>query len=367
MKTRLNVCALLLVLRVAGCALPGIHRDAADGGKVAPDAGHAVASAVDEEDAGAPRDARDDPANLNEDYAAFRALVPEHHVFAEWPMPDTSAGAKARPSYTVSQNIIIDNVTKLRWQAKMPSIYPRCTANYDFVGRFLGVGTGCTWEEAKAYCASPELALELGEGAWRVPTKIELESLIDVSRVNAVDPLFDDFPIDSVWTSSPFPNPDGLKMSWRVDFMEGTSAGRGRTKGTRVRCVSSPNAKGGSEQSFEHSETVARDANTQLEWQRFPDDVQRGWRDAIAYCDALDLEGTGWHLPTVKELLTLVDSTRHEPAIDARIFPVLQGETFWTSTEHLDSRTSAYLVEFANGEASLSSTFEELHFARCVR
>jgi|GEM_PF-1111402 len=371
-------CAALLVLELAGCALPGIHREAADGGNPPRDAAVRdsgkpatadTTSSTADEDAGAPPDPRSDPANLNEDYATFRSLVPEYHMFAEWPMPDTSEYSKAKPSYTVNGPVIIDNVTKLRWQAKMPTIYPGCKANYEFVGRFRGAGTGCSWEEAKAYCASPELAAELGEGDWRVPTKIELESLIDVNRVNAVDPLFDDFPIDSVWTSSPVPNTivDGLKMSWQVDLMEGSSGRRGRTKASRVRCVSSPDPKGGSVQAIDFVGDVARDSKTKLEWQRNPDSATRNWRDALAYCEQLELDGGGWHLPSLKELLTIVDATRHEPAIHLRTFDMHQDQMFWSSSEYLDLRSSAYVVEYAKGASGISNSLDELHYMRCAR
>jgi hypothetical protein len=326
---------------------------------------------TDEPDAGQLPDPRSDPANLNEDYETFLSLVPKNHVFAEWPMPDTSPYSKAKPSYTVTEKVIVDNVTQLRWQAKMPTIYPGCNANLDFVGRLRGVGTGCTWEQAQAYCASPELAAQLGGGPWRVPTKIELETLIDVSRVNAVDPLFDDFPIDTVWTSSPFPNTivDGLKMSWQVDFMSGVSGGRGRSKGSRVRCVSSPNDTGGSAPTLEITPTGngVRDAATQLEWQRRTDSATRTWRDAIRYCKDLAIDGGGWHLPSFKELLTLVDSTRQEPAINLRWIALPSSPTFWTSSEYLDGRGTVYLVNFTKGSADVSNNHDELHYVRCVR
>jgi hypothetical protein len=265
--------------------------------------------------------------------------------------------------------VIVDNVTKLRWQAKMPTVYPGCTASYVFVGRARGAGTGCTWEEAKAYCARPELAEQLGGGDWRLPTKIELDSLIDPSRINAVDPLFDDFPIDSVWSSSPFPNPipDGLKMSWQVDFMEGAGGGRARAKGSRVRCVSSPEATGGAVQSIDFIGHVARDTSTKLEWERSPDGAPRNWRDAIKYCRELKLDGGGWHLPSLKELLTIVDSTRHEPALNMRVLPSLHNMAVWSSTEYLDMRDSAYFVEFAKGSTGISNSLDELRYARCAR
>jgi hypothetical protein len=310
-----------------------------------------------------------DPANLNEDYATFRSLVPKEHTFAAWPMPDTSQYAKVKPSYTVGERVVTDNVTKLRWQRVLPEIYPDCQGNYDFVGKLRGVGSGCTWEEAFAYCARPELAEELGGGMWRLPTKIELESLINVHRVNAIDYSLDSFPIDSVWTSSPYPNTivDGLKMSWSVDFMIGVSGPRGRTKGSRVRCVSGPSSTGGNAQSLELVDNVARDLVTGIAWQRFPDSATRNWRDAREYCKTLTLDGGGWHLPSLKELLTIVDATRHQPAHDMRALGYVPNAAYWSSSIYLDQRNSAFFVHFEQGVSSVSDNLDERYYVRCSR
>ena len=49
----------------------------------------------------------------------------------------------------------------------------------------------------------------------------------------------------------------------------------------------------------------------------------RTWQEAVDYCTALDLPGSGWRLPTRLELLTLVNYglPYPDPAIDARYFP----------------------------------------------
>jgi hypothetical protein len=365
-----------IIVLVAGCALPDIHREDAVGKQ--PDAGVAqrsdaavsVTSIVSDADAGE-YDPLMDPANRNEDYATFMSLVPKEHVFAEWLMPDTTEHAKAKPSYTVSEHVITDNVTQLRWQRVLPVIYPGCTAEYKFVERKRGVGTGCTWEEAQAYCQRPEVAAELGPGDWRVPTKIELESLVDVSRVNSVDPLFDDFPIDLVWTSSPFPNPkpNGLKLAWAIDFMVGSSFDSARFSGARVRCVASRNREGGSALEYEElgdNKYAIRDKHTQLEWQRFPDSATRNWAEAKAYCEGLELNGVSWRLPSFKELLTIVDSTRNQPSVTVRALPVAHEERYWSSSEFLDGRDSVYQVSFKDGVGFAGSITDE-HYVRCVR
>jgi hypothetical protein len=53
------------------------------------------------------------------------------------------------------------------------------------------------------------------------------------------------------------------------------------------------------------------------------------WSDAGTYCQGL---GTGWRLPTRIELLSIVDYTQFEPAIDHTAFPQVQSNYFWTST-----------------------------------
>jgi hypothetical protein len=76
---------------------------------------------------------------------------------------------------------------------------------------------------------------------------------------------------------------------------------------------------------------TVRDTKTGLTWQR---NVEQGKYpaastctsgmvcDAMTYCANLTVNGvTGWRLPTVQELLTIVDETRHSPAIDTTAFP----------------------------------------------
>jgi hypothetical protein len=356
---------LVLCLLVSACALPSINREGAADGGVREDAGR-DSGAVD---AGDPAEnPRLDPANNNEDLEAFRAKLPSENVWAKWPMPDAAEGSKFKPSYTVSDKVIVDDVTKLTWQRVMPTVYPDCQAEYEFVGRKRGPGSGCDWEEAQAYCARPELAEELGPGSWRLPTKIELESLIDATRLNTIDPLFDDFPIERVWTSSPIPNPDGLKLAWAVDFMEGTSVDSARFQGGRVRCVSSSASQlGGLTPDYWVDNEVVRDDGTKLQWQRYPDTTPRSFVDASAYCEGLSILGSGWRLPTLKEMLTLVDPSVREPAIHQRAFEKTQSERYWTATEFLDLRDAHYKVEFLLGGTVIDGVSAELYYVRCVR
>jgi len=347
---------LVCIFAVAACALPDVERE-----EPPSDAGTDEQALTE-----AASDPANDPANRNEDLETFLSLLPSAHNFAEWPMPDSSADSAVKPSYSVKEHVIIDKVTNLRWQRVLPDVFPGCKAKYPLRGVLQGEGTGCTWLEARAYCSQPEIAEKLGPGDWRLPTKIELESLLDVTMVDALDPAFDTYPTDFFWSATPVHNPTGLKLAWAVDFSDGYSYVSGRFKGGRVRCVSSADetADGAPEHTFDAS--VVRDARTQLTWQRFPDSETRTQSDALQYCDMLELDGGGWRLPTMKELLTIVDATRRSPAIIVRSFPFTPLARFWTSSTFAASQGDAYQVDFDIGAVIWTSVMDE-HFVRCVR
>jgi hypothetical protein len=107
------------------------------------------------------------------------------------------------------------------------------------------------------------------------------------------------------------------------------------------------------------------DRRTGLTWQRGVDDELRTWDEARGYCRALVLDGTGWRLPSMKELQTLVDDSRAEPAIDPT-FPNTPLEPFWTATPVAAIPGSAWRVSFLHGYTYDASASYPYH-ARCVR
>lgn len=96
---------------------------------------------------------------------------------------------------------------------------------------------------------------------------------------------------------------------------------------------------------------MVADASTGLTWSR--DDVPGGrmdWSAAKTACAAFRLGGhDDWRLPTVRELLTLVDYERHDPAIDTGFF-ACQSSWYWTSTPAAASPGDrAWFVYFSYG------------------
>jgi hypothetical protein len=67
----------------------------------------------------------------------------------------------------------------------------------------------------------------------------------------------------------------------------------------------------------------------------------------LGLCGASD-----WRLPTKRELLSIVDNGRLNPAIDINFFPKTSSSHYWTSLPSADQKNSAWQVYFQFGEAS---------------
>lgn len=110
------------------------------------------------------------------------------------------------------------------------------------------------------------------------------------------------------------------------------------------------------------------DTKTLLTWQRVPDAAAHAWSSAQMYCLGLNLGGmTGWRLPSLKELQTIVDEQRKLPALDTSAFTTGQ-YAIWTSSEVAGtSATQAWIVNFSYGDSQRTNVSTAMHYARCVR
>jgi len=91
----------------------------------------------------------------------------------------------------------------------------------------------------------------------------------------------------------------------------------------------------------------------------------KDWDDATAYCDALMLNGIeNWRVPTFNELLSIVDFTRADPAINPVFSHVAEG-TYWTATDFSATRSRAWTIDFRTGKTYYSYKTTN-HAVRCV-
>jgi hypothetical protein len=81
-------------------------------------------------------------------------------------------------------------------------------------------------------------------------------------------------------------------------------------------------------------------------------------------CAAL---GEGWRLPTRMELESILDLTRHDPAIDTARFPDTKSGWYWTSTPCAWSSDYAWIVSFGLGLALGYLRVNDNAFVRAVR
>jgi hypothetical protein len=99
----------------------------------------------------------------------------------------------------------------------------------------------------------------------------------------------------------------------------------------------------------------------ELEWQADVPDKRMTWQEAKDYAASL---GNGWRLPTVRELLALVDFGVQKPACS--VFPDCPSDWLWTSTPWAGSSSDAWVVNFDYGYASNNGVGYNSR-VRCVR
>jgi hypothetical protein len=117
----------------------------------------------------------------------------------------------------------------------------------------------------------------------------------------------------------------------------------------------------------EPSPDVVLDSVTQLTWQRQLSDRTYSWSEARSYCSCLTLGGyDDWQVPSRVELVSIVDFTRQDPALDPLAFPDTPFEWFWSSSTVAGEDGLAWYVAFWDGNTH-SSTTDSSYRVRCVR
>lgn len=247
---------------------------------------------------------------------------------------------------------VTDHVTGLMWQ-QIPE------------------STGFTWQQAKEYCESLELA---GHGDWRLPTLKELFSISDFSQ---------GWPyLDETYFSLAGPGVSKDEQYWAQYYVGttveggseaafGVNHGTGHIKaypageavpdqplgpmGNYVRAVRG-NPSYGINNFRDNGDNTVTDQATGLMWQKDDSGMGMDWEAALAYAGNSRLAGyDDWRLPNVKELQSIVDYTRSPsaadpaesgPAIDTvffRITEIAPGTTAYTPDYgYYWSGTSAY-------------------------
>jgi hypothetical protein len=300
-----------------------------------------------------------------------------------FPVTLTTGSHFMRDTTHAGQPVVHDTITGLEWQG--------CTAGY--TGDNCGTGNvqTMTWLVALNYCNTLDWG---GKTNWRLPDIDELISIIDFGLFNpAIDAVFPNTPSalnqSFFWSISTHIN--DIVYAWTVTFWDGYW-GKGlnnealKTIPNLVRCVTGEGVGPQIQTRFEKSipvfnQPIVFDKVTKLTWQGcatglFGSDCKQGtvalknWSDAQICCTDLNWGGfsTGWRLPDIKELSTLIDRRRSAPAIDTTMFPDSLSTYFRSVTIDSHYPSNAWLILFDDGSARIQGSFKSstTHF-RCVR
>ena len=115
----------------------------------------------------------------------------------------------------------------------------------------------------------------------------------------------------------------------------------------------------------DNTKLVVNDTKTGLMWQDDAVGSTMDWSTAITTCENLTLGGySDWRLPNIRELKSIADRTRANPAISPN-FTAITSDYYWSSTTY---SVSSYVcdVGFSGGNDGVSEKTDSL-FVRCVR
>src|SRR5687768_6195474 len=116
------------------------------------------------------------------------------------------------------------------------------------------------------------------------------------------------------------------------------------------------------------------DKETGLVWERSPDSGTRDWLVAHRFCiDRAVGNRTrkGWRLPTVQEIVSLVDPTRAAPSLPAgHPFTNVEPDFYWSATTFGENPALAWGAGFENNLTEPGARFTDKttkRFVWCVR
>ena len=84
------------------------------------------------------------------------------------------------------------------------------------------------------------------------------------------------------------------------------------------------------------------------------------WKEALEYAKSL---GSDWRLPTIQELLSLIDFSRDKPACK---ITNTHCSYYWSSTTNAGNTSLAWSVDFLHGGVDYDSKSSN-YYVRCVK
>lgn len=256
----------------------------------------------------------------------------------------------ARTFDLAEAGVAIDLVTGLAWERGVTT-------------------TASTIDRALLSCSTSKLG---GHDDWRLPTVIELMSIVAFARANpAIDgAVFPSTPADLFWTATAAaPQLGGW---WFVWFDDGVGTIGGVPQVASVRCVRSTGTPAprchAAGARYAVASGLVTDALTGLVWQQRVSELIGTSGAARDYCAG---QAGGFRVPTVPELATLVeyqaDPLAGAATIDPIAFPNTPADTFWTSSATSRAGASRYVAFHSTAVGVPTEANTNLGYVRCVR
>ena len=258
-----------------------------------------------------------------------------------------------------------DDVTGLIWEGKTDDDGMRDKDN-----TYTNLGNSAA-NDASAYVAAVNANELCGFGDWRLPSVSELQGIADFGVTGGGPKIaISQFPntrADRYWTSDAYLGADS--RFWIFNFEFASAFDRSRSESHFVRLVRGAQWTGaryliGTEiYPGDAANNVAIDRKTGLIWRRCEEG--RVWNGStcagseglrpheLALSDAASKNG--WRLPNAKELGSLVDRSRFNPALDTAFLSVISGSETWSSSPAVNLPGSAIEIDFYDGYVSSSS------------
>jgi len=290
------------------------------------------------------------------------------------PMSYTKLDADGNESEPLSKlwSMVRDNVTGLIWENKQAldgeknyanphdadNTYTWYDSNPATNGGDAGApGNGITTFDTEQFINALNLANYGGYHDWRMPTIKELASIVNYSipdpgpTINTT--YFPNTQASYYWSSTTYAN--YTSYAWIMGFDYGSGGNDVKDDYFYVRAV-----RGGQSRSLNHlvinGDGTVTDTDIGLMWQQRTLDNTMTWEEALSSCETSNLAGyTDWRLPAKKELQSLVNYSRFNPAINITYFPDTAASWYWSSTTYADYTLGAWGVDFGSGDDGGSS------------
>jgi len=290
------------------------------------------------------------------------------------------SNGKALADSATSWAMVKDNVTGLIWENKTDdgsihdkdNTYTWYDSNPATNGGFAGTpGDGTDTED---FIKALNNAKFGGLTNWRMPTVNELVYLINYGIIYpgpAIDTrYFPNIQQSYYWSSTP--DASVSSDTWEISFSFGWNISLSKSDSSYAMAVSGGQSASAANSAtaagafIDHGDGTVTDTSTGLMWQQETAGMM-DWEHALSYCENLSLGGhTDWRLPTIKELHSLLDCGRYDPAINSTFFPDTQSYYYWASTTFINSTETSWFVNFYSGADYADDKYFDNYF-RAVR